>query len=527
MLTACAAVAAAVVLAAFAYQATRAGSGVTPDSVQYLSAAHHVARGEGVRTSVTELSVLTPDMPFAPWPPLFPEVLGRLIMAGVPPLDAPRWTNLAALVLGVLGVAWVAHLAGGARIAVPATLAYGLMFFPVMIAAFAWSEPMYIVFSQAALGFLGVGISRQRNLPWALAAAGALAGAAMLTRYIGFTLIGAGLASIWLLTMHQPPRLFRRNLAFFAVPAIVPNALWLLRNRIQTGFFFGEQRPQAWFDWDRVLRDTAQTLTLDWAAPIARHAGTFAFAFTLAGVLGALVLCALLLRRVDTVRLEVTPRASGMTFLLWIYAVTFVLFMILLSRRVGFDPINTRYLSPIYPVLLILGVKGFRAVLESDRRRRLSASGRILLALGLALLAAPQLASTWTLITEAGREERTVTAPYWTSTQWDDPEWARDPGLARLIVLAGDDGVVISNLWDLVGIRTGLNTKALPETGWDGYPRRLWGFPGAIIAVHRGMRSYRATVDDLRRLQAETHGVVFLEDAGDWSFFRVVGGKRT
>jgi hypothetical protein len=349
----------------------------------------------------------------------------------------------------------------------------------------------------------------------------------MLTRYIGFTLIGAGLASIWLLTMHRPPRLFRRNLAFFAVPAIVPNALWLLRNRIQTGFFFGEQRPQAWFDWDRVLRDTGQTLTLDWAAPIARHAGPAAVAFTLAGVLGALVLCALLLRRVDTVRLELTPRASGMTFLLWTYAVTFVLFMILLSRRVGFDPINTRYLSPIYPVLLILGVKGFRAVLESDRRRRLSASGRILLALGLALLAAPQLASTWTLITRAGHEERTVTAPYWTSTQWDDPAWARDPGLARLKALAGDDGVVISNLWDLVGIRTGLNTKALPETGWDGYPRRLWGFPGAIIAVHRGMRSYRATVDDLRRLQAETRGVVFLEDAGDWSFFRVVGGKRT
>jgi 4-amino-4-deoxy-L-arabinose transferase-like glycosyltransferase len=446
---------------------------------------------------------------------------------GVPLLEAPRWINLVALVLGVLALAWTARRAGGARTAVPATLAYGVMFFPVMVAAFTWSESMYIALSLGALGFLGSGIARQRSFPWPLAAAGALAGAAMLTRYIGFTLIGAGLAAVWLLTMHQPPRLLRRNLLCFAAPAIVPNAYWLVRNRIQTGFFFGEARPDAWFDWDRVLRDTGQSLTLDWVAPIARHHGLGAVAFALAGALGALVLCALLLRRVDTVRIRISPRGSGMTFLLWTYAVTFVLFMILLSRRVGFDPINTRYLSPIYPVLLILGVQGFRAVLESDRRQRLSVPGRVLLAGGLVLLAAPQLASTWILIGQAGREERTVTTPYWTSTQWDDPQWAQDPGLARLRTLAGPDGVVISNLWDLVGIRTGLSTKALPETGWDGYPGRLWGFPGAVIAVHRGLRSYRATVDDLRRLQADTRGVVYLEDVGEWSFFRVVGGKRT
>jgi hypothetical protein len=522
-----AAAAAGVLLTALAFHATRDGSGVTPDSVQYLSAAHHVAEGDGVRSSVTELTVSVPDIPFAPWPPLYPGVLGTLMVFGIPALDAPRWTNLVALALGALALAWVAHQCGGTRIAVPAALAYGLMFHPVMISAFAWSEPMYIALSLAGLGCLGMGLSRQREFPWPLAAAGALAGAAMLTRYIGFTLIGAGLAAIWLLTVHQPPRLFWRNLAYYAVPSIVPNALWLVRNRIQTGFYFGEQRPGAWFDWDRVLRDTGETLALDWVAPIARHDGWPAAALATAGALGALVLLALLLRRVDSVRIGFTPRGSGMTFLLWIYAVAFTLFLILLSRRVGFDPINTRYLSPIYPVFLVLGVKGFRTVLESDRRRRLTASGRVLLAGGLALCAAPQLASTWTLIGQAGREARTVTRPYWTSTQWDDPHWAEDPGMTRLKALAGPEGIVISNLWDLVGIRTGLNTKALPEPDWGEYPRRLWGFPGALIAVHRGLRSYRATVDDLRRLESETRGVVFLEDAGEWTFFRVVGGRRT
>ena len=54
------------------------------------------------------------------------------------------------------------------------------------------------------------------------------------------------------------------------------NAAWLTRNRLLTGHFFGEARPDAWFGWNQILTDTGKTLFLDWIAPIARHDAVWA-----------------------------------------------------------------------------------------------------------------------------------------------------------------------------------------------------------------------------------------------------------
>jgi hypothetical protein len=139
----------------------------------------------------------------------------------------------------------------------------------------------------------------------------------------------------------------------------------------------------------------------------------------------------------------------------------------------------------------------------------------------LAGLLIPQLAATAVFLGAVGAETRTITYPYWTSTQWDDPAWARDPGLTRIPELAGPEGLVISNMWDLIGIRTGIRTKPLPEPDWSGFPDRLWAFPGAIVAVYAPLRTYRATTETLRRVGEVTGHLEYLEETGDWTFFRI------
>ena len=214
-----------------------------------------------------------------------------------------------------------------------------------------------------------------------------------------------------------------------------------------------------------------------------------------------MILTGVLLARLRSVRIKISEPGSGFNFVLWVYSLMFVLAMIFISGRVGFDPINTRYLAPIYPIILVLGVFACRRLLENDRRRTPGDTERNLLATALILLAIPQLAATGTLISQSGTEVRTVTGPYWTSSMWDDTTWDEDLGLRALQTMAGPETIIISNMWDLVGIRTGLNTKPLPETTWAGYPDQLWKYPDALIAVNRTMRKYRATVDDLHRVE--------------------------
>ncbi len=501
---------------------TRHGAAVTPDSVQYLSAAVHAARGDGLTSSITELSAAGLRVPFAAWPPLYPLGLAGLLGLGVPLFEAARWLGVALTALCFLPLAAVAHRAGGPRAVTPAVLAYAVFFPPLMLSTFAWSEPAYIFLSLSSLAFLGRALAGESRAAWPEAAAGLLAGAAMLTRYVGFTLIGASMIGLWLLTLHRPPRRFWGGLLAYILPAALPNALWLWRNHLATGFWFGDARPEAWFPVDRILADLGRTLALDWTAPAARLGGAAGLILGLAGGVGALLLLGLLASRTRALRYPEPRAGGGLAFVLWLYTAGFLLAMIALSREVGFDPLNTRYLAPAYPALLVLAVGAIRWVLGSDRRRGLGPAGRNLLATSALLLAVPQIAATAVLAARAGTEDRTLTRPYWTSTLWNDASWASDPGLGRLSELAGTDGLVISNVWELVGLRLGVPAKPLPEAASSDFPARLADFPGAVIAVDRKLRAYRAGPADLRA--AIRGGAPFedLGETGDWSFFRVL-----
>jgi hypothetical protein len=520
-------VAAAAALFAAGAALTRHGAAVTPDSVQYLSAAVHAARGQGLASSITDLPVTPAQVPFAAWPPLYPLGLAALLRLGLPLFEAARWLGVVLTALAAFPLAAVARRTAGPRAVGPAVLAYALFFPPVMLAGFAWSEPAFILLSLSSLALLGRALSTEPRYPWPEAAAGLLAGAAMLTRYVGFTLIGASVVGLWLLTLERAPRRFWGGLLAYLLPAALPNALWLGRNRLVTGFWFGDARPEAWFPVNRILADLGRTLTLDWVAPSARLGGIAGLALGITGAAGALLLLGLLASRARALRYPEPRPGGGLGFVLWLYAATFLLAMIVLSRQVGFDPLNTRYLVPAYPALLVLAIGGIGWVLRSDRRRGLGPAARNLLATSALLLAVPQITATGTLIARAGTEDRALTRPYWTSTGWNDASWSRDPGLRRLSDLAGPDRLVISNVWELVGLRLGVPAKPLPEAASPDFPARLIDFPGAVIAVNRTMRTYRAGPADLRSAIRNGAPIEDLGRAGDWSFFRVLPEPET
>ena len=184
----------AVLAAALVLIATRDGIGVSIDSVIYLSVAREISAGHG---AVVPWGAPEPTPLGTQLGPLLPASLAVVSRLGPDPVVAARWLN--ALLYGatvlLIGVymrratgsvwpaAWVATLIATSRLL-------------LNIHAMAWSEPMFLLFTMAALFLLASYISTSRVL--VLAAACAATALALLTRWAGAALAVAAFSALML-----------------------------------------------------------------------------------------------------------------------------------------------------------------------------------------------------------------------------------------------------------------------------------------------------------------------------------------
>ncbi len=192
---------------------TRAGVGMSADSVVYVQAGRNLAEGRG-------LTVLNRDGQSDAlfwFPPLYPMLIGAVSKMGMDATAAARWVNavlcgmtaalVAALVLVVRRCVWCALLAVGLLLATVGVLDAYCM---------AWSEPAFVLATLGALACLGVYVYRG-GWGWLLAGAG-LVGAAMMARYIGAMLLGVGVV---LLLLPRTRRIESSRVAWRRVGEII------------------------------------------------------------------------------------------------------------------------------------------------------------------------------------------------------------------------------------------------------------------------------------------------------------------
>ena len=210
---------------------------------------------------------------------------------------------------------------------------------------------------------------------------------AFMDRYVGLVLIGSG--ALWLVFDRGFPTFsqrLRNGLVFFAGSVVVPGA-WILRNQIVVGSPFG-------------IRDTPiatyKTNAIDAITSVGQyiHGYSALRALHRAGAPGDLGTCSravasgalVLLRRALVARrarlgAEAAPLGPGDLLghrvgLLVIYAGAHWAYMIYSASTIAFDPVNTRYLVPMFVptlmVALVLDRQGcLRAAGDADRPRRL------------------------------------------------------------------------------------------------------------------------------------------------------------
>ena len=349
------------------------GVGVSPDSVGYLSAARSHAAGKGFTLFSGELMTV--------WPPLFPFVLSLAERFGIGAIPGGRFLHALAfgtivLLCGKLflrivqsrSVAWVGI--GALVLGVP------LIDSMVML----WSEPIFALLVVCTVLVLER-YMRDSKLSTLLALAILLA-LASLQRYSGLGLTAAVLPVIALAPERIPSKA-RVCRAFAAgVLAILPILSWMIRNYYGDGTILGPRSVRDWVLLDNLssILSFLSTWLLPSVIPTAPR--------IMLAVLMAMVFAAAIARLGGWKRLRLRATGPFLLAVTWT-AVSYSLFLIVSTAGVKVDPVNSRMLSPIFPLVILVVLVLVDSLVASIQRH--AVIRKVLLVTGVCWLLYPSV----------------------------------------------------------------------------------------------------------------------------------------
>ena len=428
--------------AAAVIAATPWGIGLSPDSAAYIGGARSLIEGMG-------FSLPTDSGTFAPiihFPPLYSLLLGAAAIAGADPLSAARW--FAALLFagnvvlaGILGFSVSGSRPFSLLIALFASAAIPM----VQTHTMAWSEPVYISLQLGGLIFLILFL--KNGCFRSLIFAAVIFGCAVLARYVGLTLIMAGVASVLLLT-KKGWRDRVKDAIIFGATGLLPFAAWLLRNEwtaesvVNRKFSFHPMSLEqlgalfkvfvSWFSFARPVSFDLASLLL-----------------VVLALLGAACVYRETFPRVPFERPPV-PRFSAHIPLLAVVVLSYLLALFgSMSFLDAHVPVDSRLLSPLYVPLVILGLS-LGAKLWRDCR--LSGFPRWLMALCLAVALPAQASTSFDWLEFSSRY----------GVGYAGREWRNSETLAKLGALGGASSTY-SNAPDVLYVLRGTPAAMIPR----------------------------------------------------------------
>ncbi|HEX5615615.1 MAG TPA: hypothetical protein VFZ83_10735 [Acidimicrobiia bacterium] len=464
------------VAAALVAATARAGLEVGPDGAEYLGVADRLADGHGFTRAFG-----LPGRRLDHYGPLYPALLAPGELVGLGARTLAWWLHVAlfaldAVLVGVLTQRLargrvVPGLVAGALFACTASL--------LVVYSSVLSEPVYL---SLELAFVFALVEHRRApRPTTLVGAAAAAGIAVLARFVGFALIGAGVG-VLLADRSREWRARVRDAIGFGVVGSVPFAIWTVTARL------GGAHPT-----DRALE--WHPITAAQLGEAVRSVGSLVVGREASDdlqVLGAvflgvgLVAVALASRLTsgvsavrhgddDFARLRVVLATTGATHL-----VVIALTMWFADRT---TPGSLRILSPVLICALPLVVGAADALARRAPAARLAIVGVLLVVGALRVV-------------DVGR---TVDAHGASSLRWAAPVWERSPTV-RAVERLPADTVIWTNAPDLVWYRTDRASYRVTSV-------RVTGYRGGELVADADERLAR-----LRRSVAHNDGVVVLFD---------------
>ena len=312
------------------------GTALHLDSVEYIGTARSLLAGDGF--------VRLDGNVYDAWAPLYPLLLAAASFGAFDPLDVAGPLNVIAFGLTICVVGhWMRRRLASRYLVVWACLAVALAVPLTRVASAALSEAPFILLATLALFHAGEFLrdGKRPALTWAVV----FTALACLTRYLGLPLIPA--IALLLFARGGGPLRVRARLALgWALAAIVPIALWMLRNVAVTGNPAGGRVPGP--SLPEVARRGIEDMSRWWVIEPLGRPGDAALALT-----GALLIVLALIALIGFRRQPRAPDWFGTAHLLAVYAVAYVLFFWASSSVVRAGG-SLRYYLPAYVPLIVM-----------------------------------------------------------------------------------------------------------------------------------------------------------------------------
>jgi hypothetical protein len=404
--------------------------GLGNDATSYVAIADNLARHGRLGY------FLEPKL--ALWPPGWPSLLAASEWAfGIRPQITALVVNSATVVVIAFEAWWLMRRMTSDRRVVWAATAIAALGPATLSQSYMVQTEVTFIALVLATFIAVIKFSDTRRWTW-LALAAVLQWAAFMDRYVGIVSIGA--AGLWLLfergTADRRER-WRNGVAFVIGASVVPGA-WILRNiavRGDIGNAFGPRdTPTATYKTNLVDATTSVGQFIHGVSRYAPFTGVLRLA-SLALLTVCVVIAVVLGRRALAARTtragDLDPSAPGgratrslrwgdvvghPAGLLAIYAAAHWAYMVYSASTIAFDPVNTRYLAPMFIPAMIVGLA---LLARGGLARPGMASDGFTRAMGVALVAL--------VVVQVGVGVVRASASYWdrTAQGYAAPQWRR------------------------------------------------------------------------------------------------------
>ena len=335
----------------------RFGPGMIEDGVSYVAAARGLISGDGF--------VEYDGTPLLYWPPLYPAVLATGL-GQIDPVAVVPWVNAGVFALVILvGGLWLRSHVASRPLFVLGVLALVSSVPLLRLSVMTLSGPLFSLLVLLSLWFLERFLDRKMT-GWLLVSAG-FAALACLTRYVGYTVVAAGV----LVLLWNPRRRFAERLAsavIWLLISVLPIAGWLTRNYLVSGTLAGT-RGAARRSLVEGATYAVEQLSV-WVLPRVMTPPHRVIGLGAAALVLALLLGALCRRRRD---------AAQTVVLLAVFVVVYLVGLVSSAAVVGFGYVSWRLLAPVYVPLVLLGMLAAHGVGELFTGRILRGIARVLM----------------------------------------------------------------------------------------------------------------------------------------------------
>jgi hypothetical protein len=422
------------------HRATESGIGMTADSIRYLNVADNLRNGSGFVIARGKY-----DQPMTHFAPGYPLVLAGLAATlRADPDEVARWLHVILLPINVMLIARLAWLATrrSALLTIVAAIASAASVAMIETHRAALSEGLYICCALLSAAMLLEFLQRDR-WRWLIAAA-ACVGAAILARYAGVSLLLGGIVLILWVRDGVAGRRRITQAAIFSAIALALPIVWIFRNVLAAHNAVNRSLDVHLVSERHI--NTAVTTLASWLFPNSIPANLSA---ALLGVIFSVAVVGYYRYRYGIADcVDAVSRSERRAVI--VSAVLALAYMVVLTLSISlvdfYTPLDTRILSPLYPLALVLALWLFRLAVRQERALPRVAS----VAAGLLLVAGQVLhgSSVYKLTREQG-------------SGFSNKRWAHSKLLARLATLPPDVNVY-SNAPDVIDLMTDRDSVSLP-----------------------------------------------------------------